>query len=104
MLVGLATGAVGAAGITIVHELGHRRSARGRFLSRAPLSPPATATVEHDRVHHMKVATLEHPAGARFGEGWHHPGFPDTFDRWDDDIGGVQWKGSDTALSSSVRR
>jgi hypothetical protein len=39
-----------------------------------------------------------------FFEGtWHHPGFPDTFDRWDDDIGGVQCKGSDTARSSSAR-
>lgn len=29
---------------------------------------------------------------------WHRPGIPDTFDRWDDDIGGVRCKGSDTAL------
>lgn len=35
---------------------------------------------------------------------WHRPGIPDTFDRWDDDIGGVEWKGSDTALSSSAKR
>jgi hypothetical protein len=35
---------------------------------------------------------------------WHRPGIPDTFDRWDDDIGGVRCKGSDTALCSSVRR
>ena len=36
--------------------------------------------------------------------GWHRLGFPDTFDSWDDDIGGVQWKGSGTVLSSSARR
>ena len=35
---------------------------------------------------------------------WHRPGIPDTFDRWDDDIGGVQCEGSGTARSSSVRR
>ena len=35
---------------------------------------------------------------------WASPDIPDTFDRWDDDIGGAQCKGSDTALSSSVRR
>jgi hypothetical protein len=35
---------------------------------------------------------------------WHRLGFPDTFDRWDDDIGGVEWKGSVTALSSSARQ
>jgi transcriptional regulator with XRE-family HTH domain len=37
-------------------------------------------------------------------EVWHRLGIPDTFDRWDDDIGGVQCKGSDTERSSSVRR
>jgi hypothetical protein len=35
---------------------------------------------------------------------WHRLGIPDTFDRWDDDIGGVRCKGSDTALSSSARQ
>ena len=31
------------------------------------------------------------------------PDIPDTFDRCDDDIGGVQWGGGYTVLSSSAR-
>ena len=35
---------------------------------------------------------------------WPSHDIPDTFDRWDDDIGGVQWKGRSTAQSSSERQ
>ena len=69
MSVGLATGATG---ITIAHELGHKRSALDRFLSRLLLVTVSYGhfTVEHNRVHHVKVATPEDPASARFGEGF----------------------------------
>lgn len=67
--VGLATGATG---ITIAHELGHKRSALDRFLSRLLLVTVSYGhfAVEHNRVHHVKVATPEDPASARFGEGF----------------------------------
>lgn len=69
--VGLATGATG---ITIAHELGHKRSALDRFLSRLLLVTVSYGhfTVEHNRVHHVKVATPEDPASARFGEAFWH--------------------------------
>ena len=67
--VGLATGATG---ITIAHELGHKRAALDRFLSRLLLVTVSYGhfTVEHNRGHHVRVATPEDPATARFGEGF----------------------------------
>jgi hypothetical protein len=35
---------------------------------------------------------------------WASPGIPDTFDRWDDDIGGVRWREDGSTRSSSVRQ
>ena len=35
---------------------------------------------------------------------WHRPGIPDTFDRWEDDIGGVRREEEHLRRSSSVRR
>jgi alkane 1-monooxygenase len=65
--VGLATGGVG---ITIAHELGHRRAALDRLLSRVLLAAVSYGhfTVEHNRGHHVRVATPEDPASARYGE------------------------------------
>jgi len=65
--VGLATG---GAGITIAHELGHKRLALDRLLSRVLLVTVAYGhfTVEHNRGHHVRVATPEDPASARYGE------------------------------------
>jgi alkane 1-monooxygenase len=65
--VGLATG---GAGITIAHELGHKRPALDRLLSRVLLVTVAYGhfTVEHNRGHHVRVATPEDPASARYGE------------------------------------
>jgi alkane 1-monooxygenase len=67
--VGLATGATG---ITIAHELGHKRPALDRFLSRLLLVTVSYGhfTVEHNRGHHVRVATPEDPASARYGEGF----------------------------------
>jgi alkane 1-monooxygenase len=65
--VGLATG---GAGITIAHELGHKRPALDRFFSRVLLVTVSYGhfTVEHNRGHHVRVATPEDPASARYGE------------------------------------
>jgi alkane 1-monooxygenase len=67
--VGLATGATG---ITIAHELGHKRSKLDRFLARVILVTVSYGhfIVEHNRGHHVRVATPEDPASARFGEGF----------------------------------
>jgi alkane 1-monooxygenase len=65
--VGLATG---GAGITIAHELGHKRPKLDRLLSRVLLVTVSYGhfTVEHNRGHHVRVATPEDPASARYGE------------------------------------
>ena len=67
--VGLATGATG---ITIAHELGHKRPALDRLLSRMLLVTVSYGhfSLEHNRGHHVRVATPEDPASARFGEGF----------------------------------
>lgn len=60
----------GAQGITFAHELGHKRSRLERFCSRVLLVTVCYGhfTVEHNRGHHVRVATPEDPASARFGE------------------------------------
>jgi len=65
--VGLITG---SQGITIAHELGHKRSRLERLLSRVLLLTVSYGhfTVEHNRGHHVRVATPEDPASARPGE------------------------------------
>lgn len=62
----------GAQGITFAHELGHKRSRLERILSRVLLVTVCYGhfTVEHNRGHHVRVATPEDPASARFGEGF----------------------------------
>jgi alkane 1-monooxygenase len=67
LTVGLATG---GAGITIAHELGHKRPKLDRLLSRVLLVTVSYGhfTVEHNRGHHVRVATPEDPASARYGE------------------------------------
>jgi len=65
--IGLVTG---SQGITIAHELGHRRSRLERWLARVLLASVSYGhfTVEHNRGHHVRVATPEDPASARYGE------------------------------------
>ena len=67
--VGLITG---AQGITIAHELGHKRSQLERRLAQLLLVTVCYGhfTVEHNRGHHVRVATPEDPASARYGEGF----------------------------------
>jgi alkane 1-monooxygenase len=65
--VGLVTG---AQGITIAHELGHKRTRLEQWLARALLASVCYGhfLVEHNRGHHVRVATPEDPASARYGE------------------------------------
>lgn len=67
--VGLVTG---GSGITIAHELGHKRSPLERWLARVLLTTVSYGhfTIEHNRGHHQRVATREDPASARYGESY----------------------------------
>lgn len=52
------------------HELGHQTDPLERFLAKLSLAPGAYGHfyVEHNRGHHVRVATPEDPASSRFGE------------------------------------
>ena len=70
--VGLATsvGLVGGIAINTAHELGHKRPALERWLSKVALAQTGYGhfQLEHNRGHHAKVSTPEDPASARLGE------------------------------------
>jgi alkane 1-monooxygenase len=69
---GLAFTVAMVAGISIntAHELGHKRSAHERWLAKLALAQTGYGHffVEHNRGHHVRVATPEDPASARLGE------------------------------------
>ncbi|WP_428380651.1 alkane 1-monooxygenase [Nevskia ramosa] len=56
--------------INVAHELGHQTSKIERWLAKIALAPVAYGHfyVEHNRGHHVRVATPEDPATSRFGE------------------------------------
>ncbi|HET8815602.1 MAG TPA: alkane 1-monooxygenase [Solirubrobacterales bacterium] len=66
----LTMGVVGGIGINTAHELGHKRASSERWLSRVALAQTGYGHffIEHNRGHHVKVATPEDPASARLGE------------------------------------
>jgi alkane 1-monooxygenase len=66
MSVALASGI----GINTAHELGHKRPALERWLSKLVLAQTGYGhfQLEHNRGHHTKVSTPEDPASARLGE------------------------------------
>ncbi len=66
----LTVGAINGIGIGTAHELGHKKEAVDRWLSKIALAPSAYGHffVEHNRGHHKRVATPEDPASARMGE------------------------------------
>lgn len=66
----LTVGAINGIGIGTAHELGHKKEALDRWLSKIALAPSAYGHffVEHNRGHHQRVATPEDPASARMGE------------------------------------
>lgn len=66
----LSVGGLNGVAINTAHELGHKRPQWERWLSRIVLAPVAYGHfyVEHNRGHHLRVATFEDPASARLGE------------------------------------
>lgn len=69
---GLATSValVGGIAINTAHELGHKRPAVERWLSKVALAQTGYGhfQLEHNRGHHTKVSTPDDPASARLGE------------------------------------
>jgi alkane 1-monooxygenase len=66
----VAVGTVGGIANNAAHELGHKRVDAERWLSKVALAQSCYGHfhVEHNRGHHVRVATVEDPASARFGE------------------------------------
>src|SRR3990170_3548692 len=73
--IGLATsiGAIGGIGINTAHELGHKRESHERWLSKIALAQSFYGHfyIEHNRGHHVRVATPEDPASSRLGENFY---------------------------------
>ncbi len=63
-------GVVGGIGINTAHELGHKRDDMEKWLSRIALVQTGYGHffIEHNRGHHVRVATPEDPASSRLGE------------------------------------
>ena len=63
-------GVVGGIAINTAHELGHKRDSSERWLSRVALAQTGYGHffIEHNRGHHVRVATPEDPASSRLGE------------------------------------
>ena len=68
--VALSVGVLGGVGINTAHELGHKKDALERWLSKITLAQTCYGHfyIEHNRGHHVRVATPEDPASARLGE------------------------------------
>ncbi|OBK87585.1 alkane 1-monooxygenase [Mycolicibacter sinensis] len=66
----LSVGVLGGVGINTAHELGHKRDLLERWLSKITLAQSCYGHfyIEHNRGHHVRVATPEDPASGRFGE------------------------------------
>ena len=73
--VGLAitVGTIGGIGINTAHELGHKKESHERWLSKIALAQSFYGHfyIEHNRGHHVRVATPEDPASARVGENFY---------------------------------
>ncbi len=73
--VGLAVsiGSIGGIGINTAHELGHKKESHERWLSKIALAQSFYGHfyIEHNRGHHVRVATPEDPASSRFGENFY---------------------------------
>ncbi|MBL7857801.1 MAG: alkane 1-monooxygenase [Cyclobacteriaceae bacterium] len=75
---GLVTGGIG---ITVAHELGHKHTALERFYSKLLLMTVCYMHfyIEHNRGHHVQVATPEDPATARKNENFYAFWFRSVF-------------------------
>jgi alkane 1-monooxygenase len=69
----LTVGCVGGIGINTAHELGHKKESHERWLSKIALAQSFYGHfyIEHNRGHHVRVATPEDPASARMGESFY---------------------------------
>lgn len=74
----------GGIGITVAHELGHKKSRLERFYSQALLMTVCYMHfyIEHNRGHHVYVATPEDPATARKGENFYAFWVRSVFGGW----------------------
>ena len=70
---GLTLGCVNGIAINTAHELGHKRASLERWLSKIALAPTGYGHffIEHNRGHHVRVATPEDPASSRLGESFY---------------------------------
>jgi alkane 1-monooxygenase len=66
----LSVGMLGGVGTNTAHELGHKKDSLERWLAKITLAQTwyGHFYIEHNRGHHVRVATPEDPASARFGE------------------------------------
>ena len=64
---------IGGIGINTAHELGHKKESHERWLSKIALAQSFYGHfyIEHNRGHHVRVATPEDPASARLGENFY---------------------------------
>jgi alkane 1-monooxygenase len=69
----LSVGVVSGVAINTAHELGHKRASMERWLSKVALAQSGYGHffIEHNRGHHVRVATPEDPASSRFGESFY---------------------------------
>lgn len=69
----LTVGTVAGIAINTAHELGHKRASLERWLSKIALAQTAYGHffIEHNRGHHVRVATPEDPASSRMGESFY---------------------------------
>jgi|TARA_B100000795_G_scaffold198453_1_gene152317 alkane 1-monooxygenase len=70
LVVALVAGSYSGIGINTAHELGHKNTKIEKWLAKIVLAVPAYGhfSVEHNRGHHILVATPEDPASSRLGE------------------------------------
>lgn len=63
----------GGIGITVAHELGHKSSKLEQFYAKVLLMTVCYMHffIEHNRGHHVRVATPDDPATSRFGESFY---------------------------------
>ena len=71
--IAVSIGCIGGIGINTAHELGHKKESHERWLSKIALAQSFYGHfyIEHNRGHHVRVATPEDPASARLGESFY---------------------------------
>src|ERR1044071_8209110 len=69
----LSVGMLGGVGINTAHEMGHKKDELERWLAKVTLAQTLYGHfyIEHNRGHHVRVATPEDPASSRFGESFY---------------------------------